>query len=234
MRKFFVRVKNNKVWFDENDLKHFQVLRIKENEIIDCIDQENNLIKVLIEKINPIKTKILQIDKNVLTNKPYDITCFLGVIKKQNFELALVKLSELNIKKIVPVYFDFSQRNLNLNYQRLDTLVKESQKQCNRLEKLIVDSPINFNEMVKKLESFDKNFIAYEHQNLSEWNKIKNNNELKNISYIIGPEGGFSNKEITELKNKCVFLKLTNTILKTETASIYLASILIERFLNEK
>ncbi|MDE7075031.1 MAG: 16S rRNA (uracil(1498)-N(3))-methyltransferase, partial [Malacoplasma sp.] len=48
------------------------------------------------------------------------------------------------------------------------------------------------------------------------------------------PEGGFSEKETLELPRKCSFLKLTNTILKSETAAIYLASILIERFFCEK
>lgn len=234
MRKFFIRIKNNKVWFDDNDLKHFKSLRISNEDIIDCVDQNNNLVKVKIKSLDPIKTEVVEIKENKLTNKPYDITCFLGVIKKQNFELAVVKLSELNIKKIVPVYFDYSQRNINLNYQRLDTLIKESQKQCNRVAKLEIEQPIAFNDMVNKLKDFNCNFLAYEHQDLSEWNKIKDNSNLNNISYIVGPEGGFSSKEINELKNKCIFLKLTNTILKTETASIYLASILIERFFNEK
>ncbi|BAC43952.1 16S rRNA (uracil(1498)-N(3))-methyltransferase [Malacoplasma penetrans] len=234
MRKFFIRIKNNKVWFDDNDLKHFKSLRINNEDIIDCIDQNNSLVKVKIKSLDPIKSEIIEIKENKLSNKPYDITCFLGVIKKQNFELAVVKLSELNIKKIIPVYFDYSQRNINLNYQRLDILIKESQKQCNRIAKLEIDEPITFNDMVNKLNDFNCNFIAYEHQDLSEWNKIKNNSNLNNISYIVGPEGGFSGKEINELKNKCIFLKLTNTILKTETASIYLASILIERFFNEK
>ncbi|MDE5952871.1 MAG: RNA methyltransferase, partial [Malacoplasma sp.] len=167
----------------------------------------------------------------------YDITCFLGVIKKHNFELAVQKLNELNIKKIVPIYFDYSQKNYTLNFDRLNKIILESKKQCNRQSDLIICKPMIFKDLVIELDNYENNFLAYENQNCSEWDKIKkdkNKNSINKVSFIIGPEGGFSEKEILELQKKCSFLKLTNTILKSETAAIYLASILIERFFCEK
>ncbi|MDE5545142.1 MAG: RNA methyltransferase, partial [Malacoplasma sp.] len=169
-------------------------------------------------------------------NYPYDITCFLGIIKKHNFELAVQKLNELNIKKIVPVYFNYSQKNYTLNFERLEKIISESKKQCNRKSDLIITNPIVFNDLINELGNYENNFLAYEKQKYSEWDKIKQdtNRSLNKISFIVGPEGGFSEKEIIELQKKCLSLKLTNTILKSETAVIYLASILIERFFCEK
>ncbi|MDE5841834.1 MAG: 16S rRNA (uracil(1498)-N(3))-methyltransferase [Malacoplasma sp.] len=236
MRQFSIQIKNNKVWFSDSDLKHLQVLRIKPNQKIKCIDQYNNLVTVEILHLNPIKTRIINIISNSSFNYPYDITCFLGIIKKHNFELAVQKLNELNIKKIVPVYFNYSQKNYTLNFERLEKIISESKKQCNRKSDLIITNPIVFNDLINELGNYENNFLAYEKQKYSEWDKIKQdtNRSLNKISFIVGPEGGFSEKEIIELQKKCLSLKLTNTILKSETAVIYLASILIERFFCEK
>ncbi len=236
MRQFSIQIKNNKVWFSDSDLKHLQVLRIKPNQKIKCIDQYNNLVTVEILHLKPIKTRIINIISNSSFNYPYDITCFLGIIKKHNFELAVQKLNELNIKKIVPVYFNYSQKNYTLNFERLEKIISESKKQCNRKSDLIITNPIVFNDLINELGNYENNFLAYEKQKYSEWDKIKQdtNRSLNKISFIVGPEGGFSEKEIIELQKKCLSLKLTNTILKSETAVIYLASILIERFFCEK
>lgn len=236
MRKFFVKIKNNKIIFNDSDFKHLKVLRIGKNSKINCIDQDHNNIVVEVQSLNPFKTKI--VSKSKLSNgiSPYPITCFLGIIKKQNFELAVQKLNELNIKKIVPVYFNFSQRNYEINKPRLEKIILESKKQCNRFTDLIIEDPISFDELLKRLERYKYNFLAYERECKDTLSNVSNINLSQNddISFLVGPEGGISEKEILLLKNHCIGLKLTNTILKSETASIYLASVLIERFFYEK
>ncbi|MDE5545387.1 MAG: hypothetical protein K2I76_02145, partial [Malacoplasma sp.] len=64
MRQFSIQIKNNKVWFSDSDLKHLQVLRIKPNQKIKCIDQYNNLVTVEILHLKPIKTRIINIISN--------------------------------------------------------------------------------------------------------------------------------------------------------------------------
>lgn len=235
MRKFFVKLKNNKAIFNESDLKHLKVLRIKENSEIKCIDQFNNNVLVRIMSLNPFSAKVVNIEKTNNIVEPYPITCFMGIIKKQNFELAVQKLNELNIKKIVPIYFNYSQGNYELNKSRLEKIIFESKKQCNRSIDLIIEDPITFDDLVSQLNNYKYNFLAYE-KNTDKKLDYNSLDILKNdnISFLIGPEGGFSEKEILFLKSHCIGLKLTNTILKSETASIYLASVLIERFFYEK
>lgn len=235
MRKFFVKKENNnKVIFSFNDNKHLKVLRTKVNDVISCFDECGNIVDVRIDNINPYSGTIINTVVN--TKKPYPITCFLGIIKKNNFELAVEKLNELNIKKIVPVYFAYSQNNIFLNYKRLETIIDASSKQCNRFDKIILEEPIKFSQMIEQLKEYDKTYFAFEkeeNKTLSDSNKVE---FIKNeIAYIIGPEGGFNNKEIDVLKQNCETIRLTNTILRSETAAIYLGCNLIERFYkNEK
>lgn len=235
MRKFFTKIENTKVIFLLNDYKHLKVLRVKKNDILECFNSENgDLIKVQITQTNPYIGNLIEIiNKNNL--KPYDITCFLGVIKKNNFEWAIEKLNELNIKKTYPVFFDFSQQNIVLNYERLNKMIDESCKQSNRFLKMELSGAISFNEMIELFKEFDLIVVAYEKETTKTLDNIKNDESFvhKKIAFIIGPEGGFSKNEINILKKETNSIKLTNTILKAETAAIYCASILIERFYNE-
>lgn len=231
MRKFFVKTNKNLVFFNENDFKHLKVLRIKKNDIIDCFDEDFNIIKVKIEKINPYLGIIAQTIINK-KNDPYNITCFLAVIKKQNFELAVEKLNELNILKIIPVYFEHSKKEICLNYDRINKIIDSSCKQSNRTKKIILDKSIDFNKMSNELTKFDFVFVANEKINsfyLKDINISNDKIHKANLCYIIGPEGGFSKKEFLFLE-KFHNIKLTNTILKSETAAIFFASNLIERF----
>ena len=64
-------------------------------------------------------------------------------------------------------------------------------------------------------------------------NELENNisKYLKDITketkviVLIGPEGGFSKDELKYLESKAIFVSLGNTILRSETAAIYIASI---------
>lgn len=228
MQRFLVFNKNGKLVFDEKDIHHIlSVLRKKIDDAILCIDQNNGLINAVIISINPFIAKISNI--SYVEHKQYDICAYIAVIKKNNFELIVEKLNELNIKSLTPVYFERSQKNISFNYLRFDRIIAESNKQCKRIEKMKVNSPITFNELTKLKINFKNTIFANE----KEINNIKINdikvNDNQEINFIIGPEGGFSNNEFEFLNSKCLSVKLTSTILKSETAAIYLASNIIER-----
>lgn len=237
MRIFFVELKDDKVYFNESDTHHVTcVLRKKIGSKVKCCYLTDNIF--FDAKIISTKPLIGTIDKFSIKKhdeKNIDITCYLGVIKKSNFELAVEKLNEIGIKKVVPVVFERSQNNIHLDFLRINKICFESSKQCNRVNPIIVENITSFLKITKNLETFNIVFVANmstDSVSFSNW-KYQTNNR---VAYVIGPEGGFSQKEIEVFKKirKLIFLKLTDNILKTETAAIYLASILYERVANEK
>lgn len=234
MRKFFVIEKKNKIFFKKEDFNHLKVLRIKVGQILECINNKNELIKVKINGINPYFGELVSNLKTELKD-PYCITCYMGIIKKHNFELVVEKLNEMNIKEIYPVYFRFSQHNYILNYDRLKKIVEESNKQCNRISGIEVKSPISFKQFIDCIASKNHDLLIF--CNEKENTKLLKDIELlnyKNIAFIIGPEGGFDSNEIKQIEQYAHSIKLTNTILKSETSALYIASNIIERFCNEK
>lgn len=234
MRKFFIQIKNDKVIFSLSDIKHLKVLRIKKDKKLKCYDQNGNSVLINIDSLDPFEASLVEMQETKMKIQPYNITCFMGVIKKNNFELVVEKMNELNILEIYPTYFGYSQNNIKLNYERLNKIAQESCKQSNRIKPIVIHSELNFNQLIDKLKEFDYVFFCYENENkniLSNLNNIENN---KKIAFIIGPEGGFKKDEVKIIEKYAIKIKLTNTILKSETAAIYIASNLIERFCNEK
>lgn len=230
MTKFFVVNKKKHYYFNEKDFSHLKVRRIKTNDLVFCFDITNNVeVELKIIQTNPYIGILNKIIKKI-DYASYPITCFLAVIKKANFELAAEKLNELNIKRIVPFYSHYSQKNYQLDFSRLEKIIDNSNKQSNRLEGIEITKPIEFIELENSLKNYDNCFFAHIDKDLNPTIEL----DLKNqsIAYLIGPEGGFSKDEIDLLlKMKVNGLKLTSTILKSETAAIYLGSLLISKII---
>ena len=115
---------------------------------------------------------------------------------------------------------------------------KDAQKKIDRWKKVIIESckqserdvllelhdPIHFSEL-SQLNGADQKFIATAKVDSKLINKI----DLKgqnSIIFMIGAEGGFSEKEIENaLESGFEPVNLGNNILRAETAAIYLSSI---------
>jgi len=120
---------------------------------------------------------------------------------------------------------------------------KKSQKkllgQSGRHKVPIVSDIKKFQNIIENVEKYDIVLLPYENEvsvTLKEAISLfKENNKDKktyNIAYVIGPEGGYSPYEIdalTHLKNTSV-VTLGKRILRTETAAIAVASMLLYEF----
>lgn len=226
MQRFNVSNIKEKIYFDGSDINHItKVLRKKIGDKIECIDQDSAIIFGTIKSISPF---VISVDKiEFSSNKQYDIDLYISIIKKNYFEFVVEKLNELNIKSITPVLFERTQHNIKIDFNRLNRIINESNKQCKRINKLKINDTIDYKIL---LELIDKkgNFIFANEKEKESYISSVNLNYKKNISLIIGPEGGFSKKEIDVLSKKCNSVTLTNTILRSETAAIYLVACVIE------
>ncbi len=225
----FYRIKkiiNNSIYLYEDDIHHINnVLRLKNNEKIKCV-YGNKIYLTSIKSNKPFILEIISIEENNIL--PYNVNIFLGIIDKKYFEIAIKFLNELNCKSITPVWFNRSQRNIKLDFNRLKNIIIESNKQCQRVDLMNINEPIQFSEMINIIKKNNQSnwFLAYENEQ-NKLNEINLNFDY-DVNLIIGPEGGITVDEYNLLLESNVkSLKLTNTILRAETAAIYFASIFI-------
>ena len=218
---------------DKNDINHLKnAFRVKEGEIIRAVDGENEYIcKVLVIEKKEITLEILETRKDSNLKKT-EITAGLSIIKNDKMELAIQKLTEIGVDKIIPLETKRTIVKLNEKKDKWDVIVKEATKQCQRVKFLEIDN-------IKKLKDLDYSqydlvIVPYECEEEYTLKNLLRGLETvpKKVLYLIGAEGGFDISEIEYLKSmeNVKIVTLGKSILRAETASIVVGGILVNEF----
>lgn len=218
---------------DKNDINHLKnAFRVKEGEIIRAVDGENEYIcKVLVIEKKEITLEILETRKDSNLKKT-EITAGLSIIKNDKMELAIQKLTEIGVDKIIPLETKRTIVKLNEKKDKWDVIVKEATKQCQRVKFLEIDN-------IKKLKDLDYSqydlvIVPYECEEQYTLKNLLRGLEIvpKKVLYLIGAEGGFDISEIEYLKSmeNVKIVTLGKSILRAETASIVVGGILVNEF----
>ena len=151
-------------------------------------------------------------------------------------ETIIQKAVELGVYEVVPVIMDrcvlkLDEKAKTDKTKRWQKVAVEAVKQCGRGLVPKVHTPVKFSEAVKMLKELDLAFMPYEEMGHSGQRGLK---ELlkdfngKDVGFIVGPEGGFSDAEVTLAKeNKISTIGLGSRILRTETAGSTVISIIM-------
>ena len=174
----------------------------------------------IIEKGKKIKVKIKGVEKFEAPNLYIHIA--LSPLKNiSRFEWFVEKATELGISQITPIVCEHSEKK-KVNTERLERILISSLKQSNQFFKPKINSINTFENFI--LNSEDQLLMA----NLKTSNKLSEKLFTKpNICLMVGPEGGFSDREIDLAKEQDVKeVTLGSSRLRSETAAIYGMSII--------
>lgn len=214
---------------DEDDRKHMlKVLRLGIGDIVsisDTVQFEYTAEISAIEK-DSIVTRIL--DKQKFAREPeLKLTLFQGIPKQGKMETIIQKAVELGVYSIVPVFTDRSviidHGNFHKRIERWQKIADEAVKQCKRGIIPRIHREVRFQEMLNDLIKYELILFPYENE---EQHTIKDclrnlREKPQRAAVIIGPEGGFSDREAEVLtKMGAISVTLGKTILRTETAGI--------------
>ena len=244
MPKFFIKTENLKeneeIWITGSDVNHIKnVLRKKIDDKINiCNSDTQKNYECVIKNIeeNKIVCKILDEVKS-LAESNLNITIFQGLPKSDKMELIIQKATELGVKTIVPVItkrtvIKLKDKDKQNKVDRWRKIAEVAAKQSGRDIIPTIENIINIADI--KFDEFDKIFVLYEKEEKisikDEIEQLKNDNkEELNIGIVIGPEGGFAESEIEQLRlNQNVsVVTLGKRILRTETVALVVSGILM-------
>ena len=244
MPKFFIKTENIKeneeIWITGSDVNHIKnVLRKKIDDKINiCNSDTQKNYECVIKNIeeNKIVCKILDEVKS-LAESNLNITIFQGLPKSDKMELIIQKATELGVKTIVPVItkrtvIKLKDKDKQNKVDRWRKIAEVAAKQSGRDIIPTIENIINITNI--KFDEFDKIFVLYENEEKisikDEIEQLKNDNkEELNIGIVIGPEGGFAESEIEQLRlNQNVsVVTLGKRILRTETVALVVSGILM-------
>ncbi len=233
MQRYFVNnIEKDIINITNSDVHHIRnVMRFKEGDKIEVCN-EGILYEAKIKNIskNSVKCEVVKEIKKE-TYKSAKITLVTSIIKEQNFDIILQKATEIGVFSIIPIITERTNTKLDIKnsdnrFNRWQKIIKEASEQSKRIFIPKLDKIQSINDIIKT--DYDvKLFCSLNNDSKSIAQSIKDVTIDSNIVILIGPEGGLSSKEEDILiNNKFIPITLGENVLRTETASIYVLSVL--------
>jgi 16S rRNA (uracil1498-N3)-methyltransferase len=209
------KIENKQIGIKDPSLLHQwkNVLKFKNGERI-ILSNKNEDILAEIKSLNKNLCELKVIEKYQNNNKvKRKVHLFLAILKKENFELAIQKSTELGIESITPIITERTIKT-GLNFERLKKITKEASELSGRNTIPIINKTIIYPEIFEKNKN--QKTIIFD----TRGEKIKEIGD-EEINIIIGPEGGFTENEIKIAKeNDTITASLSPLTLRGETAAV--------------
>ncbi|MDD5011409.1 MAG: RsmE family RNA methyltransferase [Phycisphaerae bacterium] len=221
--------KNTCATLTDAQFRHLtKVLRLKIGDSVELFDGKGALAQAVIEKIEKSQTVLtVKTIENFPKPSQRRVIIASSIAKGDRFELLVAKCTELGADRIVPVIFERTVKQA-IQQRRLENIALESTKQCQRLFLPQIDLPTALPQAIENLKSDypSAKIIFGSLTNVAE--SVINFDFGKNdIIAFVGPEGGMTQiEENTLKKTNALPVKLTDTVLRIETAAIAFAAIL--------
>lgn len=223
---------NAEAVIDDVQLRHLtKVMRLAKGDRVELFDGKGTVAEAVIEKItkNEAFLKIQSLDVlSARTNRRIIIAS--SEAKAQRFELVIGKCTELGVDRISPIIFErtVKQPQGQNVLRRYEAIAVESAKQCQRNFLPIIDRPQSFEQAVEQLaKEYPNAKIIFGSLTEGAISVINFEFSTQDVIAFIGPEGGFTEAEENALKAlNAVPVKLTDTVLRIETAAIAVGAIL--------
>ncbi|AIT09041.1 16S rRNA methyltransferase [Candidatus Francisella endociliophora] len=207
------------------------VLRLKKSDTIELFNNKDGLqYKTKIISIDNKAINLEVIDSRIVENEnPYTTNLYQSLIKNENFELVIQKATELGVNNIYPIITEytnhkFDKKGFSKKIERWNKIAISATEQCGRVFIPTIHTPIELTNIKYSLEDLNLTLCPYSKTTDDFKTKVQNHS---NINIFIGPEGGFSDNEMSLFKQvDFKMINLGKRILKAETAPINIFSII--------
>lgn len=239
MKRIFLEdLSGDFVTIDGSDANHLaRSLRARRGDKITAVDATGNcaVLELVDFDRETIKARrVSSLQKIVVEKKVILADC----LPKQNrFDNIIEKATELGVEKIIPL---ISERTIarpqreKSKLERWQRIAKEAAEQCARDTIPEISDICKLDDWLKEISPLNENTLllfCWEMEQATTVREVLSVCRDKNIIVLIGPEGGFAEREVHAIKAAGgISVTLGKRILKTDTAAIsVLAMINYER-----
>lgn len=212
---------------DKENYRHIsKSLRAKIGEELLLIDENQTQYETTIEDITSAEI-VCNIEKEYLSKRDLTFDLFLAQspLRSDSQLTIMEKATELGARGVYPIITDncaLSKSVFEKKHEKWQKIMFEASKQCERAKIPTCYEPTTLEKVLEN--KFDKILVLAERSTEISLKEFLNRNPIKNgekVLVIIGPEGGFSQKEFDFFKSKGLpLITLGDLILKAETAVI--------------
>ena len=201
------------------------VLRMSKEEKLLIFDGNGSSQVMKIDELNR-ESVLLYSPENIIskTKKIPEIILGISLVKPSRFETAIEKTTELGVSQIYPMITQntnsiFIKKINKKAMNRMKNIAISAAEQCGNDFIPQIHSPINLDKILEFQDKETKFILYYENSKFTNKTELKIS-DYKRIIILIGPEGGFTESEYTQISKSSLVFSLGENILRTETASI--------------
>lgn len=225
------RIENGRAFIDGSDANHIlRVLRKNVGDGLKVCDMHGNSYNAVIDEITHDGLyAVLGEPEHQDNEMPVKVSVYQCFPKGDKLETVIQKAVELGAHEIIAVMSErcVARPDGKAFAKRLERLKKISESaaaQCGRSYIPEIRGIISYNEAIKEIFEKDIGFICYEGDGTMPVRELLKDTP-ETIGFLIGPEGGLSEKETSLAReNSLALAGLGKRILRTETASGYVLS----------
>ncbi|MBO5929335.1 MAG: 16S rRNA (uracil(1498)-N(3))-methyltransferase [Clostridia bacterium] len=234
MSRFFVPpFFGDTVTITGEDAHHiYRVLRMKIGEKITVCDGIGHDYACTVTALSDTDVQLQVVEQSETTCEPTTaVTLYQGLPKSDKMEWIIQKCVEIGITRIVPVAMSRSVVKLNAaegekKQKRWQKIAAGAAEQSGRGCIPEVALPISFNEALKQLQN---EYVITFYEGGGESLSALVDANTRQVSIVVGPEGGFDVSEIEQLQQHgAKTATLGKRILRCETAPLVALSVIMQ------
>lgn len=239
MRRLFMpidKIEDDLIVIDASDAHYLiNVLRLEEQDNLIIFDGKGTEYLVEIIKINNNQVEGLIKETNLSgSDTGINVSLIQSIAKGDKMDYIIQKCTEIGVNKIIPVITErtivkLDEKKKKTRKQRWQKIAIEAAKQSKRTIVPEISEVLTFEQLIEEIPENEKTLVLWEEEKETKLKDyLKEQENIKNINIIIGPEGGLSPKEVKQLLDKGVqSASLGSKILRTETAGLVALTIVL-------
>ena len=224
MQIFFTEnIQNNKAFFQDQEAKHIsRVLRYKVGDEIKWVDGKGYQYLGSITSISKREIEV-EISERIEIHNSWKKYIHIVIAPTKNMtrmEWLIEKLCEIGVDEISLIITQNSERR-NIKIEKLEKKLISASKQSMKAKFATINAPISFKAFIDKIntKNLTGKYIAHCRQSIKPF--VQKINDDKNAIIMIGPEGDFTQDEVTlAIDNNWIEVGLGDERLRTETAGL--------------
>ena len=203
-----------------------KVLRLKENDNVRIFNNISGEWECSIKSVKKNLVVPLKLLREPRDEPGPSIACAL--INPNKFSIMIEKITELGVQNIYPIITDYTQYK-TFNKQKVRQIIIQACEQSRRLTVPKIYEAVKLEDFLGNLSENQKILVGIEKENVTKMSHCVE----KDTTFVVGPEGGFSDREIEQFSGAAVvnLAYFGRNILRSETAAIAFISLWVAKYL---
>lgn len=208
-----------------SDAKHIRdVLRLGPGDIIEVVDPDGNLVEAEITGIYSDHVTGKAIKRIEVKEMLPEVFLFQALPKATKMDDIVRQATEIGVAGVFPILTErvvvkADREKAAKKVERWQKITAEAAKQSHRSLIPKVSPVLDWKDALEKLKSFDQVIVFWEEERGRLPYEVINSNAVR-IALVIGPEGGLSQWEVSDLREiGAEIVTLGESILRVETAA---------------